>query len=753
MYKKWLKLIGVQAGYVLLQFILSRINLWGFLSPAGLPFAILCLTSGGNIFVTTIAYFASKYFTFASLNGLFVTIYEVVFLALFYFALSFIKIKRKWLICLAFVLLSNVLGLYFSLSSLENLWHFAVNLLFELLLIMFFYRFFAACKNKLIFFKFSHADYLLFCGMTLLISLGLFQFPFVRGAARLFVLMFPVILLCKLLSAEKYFAITGTLGVGALLSTLCAENLIVVVVASLVLCEFKGLMKYVYAVLAAIIFAILAIIFKFYDVFSIISLVFAVLAYVALPDKLVSKLSLAMETDAQHMIMSNLENQRIQAIKSKLMLMSQTFLDMQRDFRLLVVGKISREKASIELSQDIINKCCTSCENYKSCFFGNINKRAMLENLVQKAIENSGANASDIPSGMQTYCSKSNVVLSEINQVAMAFAQYEVAMKTEDVSKIVIADELGNFADIFAGFSKNLGETLKVNERLSKALKEKLLANLIDAKEIVISESENGIKEVCAVLSNEQVSRKEVTDLVKNVTKNNMKLGQVRHLEWSGLSLATFLPLPRLRASFCVSSKAKENRNGDSTIVTKLSENKFFVAISDGMGHGEGANRISSMVLSLLRSMFAVGLDDTLILQSVNKLLLPAGLENFTTLDACVIDLERQVCNFIKLGSSVSVIKHSSTSELVSCASLPMGIVQNVKPTIIKKSITGGDMIFLASDGIVDSFAGVEEFKCFVNDSKIYNMQKYLDDVVSDAEAANSHIDDMTIIGINLLKN
>ena len=105
------------------------------------------------------------------------------------------------------------------------------------------------------------------------------------------------------------------------------------------------------------------------------------------------------------------------------------------------------------------------------------------------------------------------------------------------------------------------------------------------------------------------------------------------------------------------------------------------------------------------------------------------------------------------MGSSVSVIKHQSTSEIVSSHSLPIGIVQNIKPTIVKKNIFAGDMIFLASDGVVDSFLSVDDFKSFVNDSKIYNLQKFTDDVVFEGQALNAkHIDDMTIIGINLLK-
>ncbi len=754
MNKSLLKKIATELIYVLFQLVLSKINLFGFLSPAGLPFAFLRLLLGGNIFVVTTAYAVSKIYTFNVIQGLFIAIYEVVFLTLFYFAKEMIKIKRKWLLCLIFVSLSNVLYLYYSLTSLTALWHFAVCLVVQIVLVLFFQKFFVAFKGKHVLFKFSHTDYLVFSVMALLVSIGLFSFEFLENYIGLFFALFPVIVLCKLLPAEKYFAACITLAVGSLLATGNVLYLILISVSALIMLEVKSLSKYVYAAICLCLFSIFAIIFKLFDVFSLISLAFAVFAFAVIPNKYIVKLSCLFESDALNFILSELDNRKIADIKTRLSLMAETFRDMQKEFKFLVVGKINREKAGIELAGDVINKCCSGCENFKSCFYENINKRALFENLMRKAIDNEKIEQDDLSNGIQAYCSKSGIVVSEINQTAKMFHSYEVAVKNEDMSKLVISNELGNFSDIFANFSRNLSSPVRVNERLSKILKDRLMNGLVDAKEVVILENEFGIESISIVLTNEQVAKKEVVDIIFKVTKNLVKIKEAKHLELSGLSLATFIPLPKISANFSVSSKAKENKNGDSMVISKLTENKYFVAICDGMGHGEGANHISSMVLSLIRSMFQVGLDDKLILESVNKLLLPAGLDNFTTLDALVIDLDAGQATFIKLGSSVSVIKHNNTAELISCDSLPIGIVQNLKPTIIKKQISAGDMLFLASDGVVDSFPSPTQFKCFINDSKIYNMQKYLDDIVAESLASNQkHIDEMTIIGINLLKN
>jgi stage II sporulation protein E len=346
------------------------------------------------------------------------------------------------------------------------------------------------------------------------------------------------------------------------------------------------------------------------------------------------------------------------------------------------------------------------------------------------------------------------MVLNEVNRIAKTYLSYESAMKSEDESRLVISNELENFSNIFANFSVMLNNFSILNEKLSMILKDSLLNNMVDIKEVAIFENKNGIKYINIISNNEQILRKEMKDTIQRVIKNNVKLKEVKHIEYSGLSYATFLPVNKIQVDFAVVTKSKEQKNGDNVIIQKIDDNKYFVAIADGMGHGEKANKISSMVLSLIKSLFEVGFNEDLVIQSVNKLLLPAGLDNFTTLDACVIDLESEFITFVKLGSSVSVIKHRNTSELVKCESLPIGMIQNIKPTIVKKQIIANDMIFLASDGIVDSFSSVDNYKNFINDAKIFDIKKFLDDVVFDAEYSNTkHKDDMTIIGINLLKN
>lgn len=743
-----------ELGYALLQVLFSRVNFFGFLSPVGLPFAFVRTYFGGNIFVCTVSFFLSKIYTFSSVSLLICTVYEVVILALFYFALEFFKQKHKLLILYCSVLVASAVSLYTNMFDMTSLWHFAVNFAAELAAVFFFYKLFQIYKNKFIFFKFSKRDYLFFSVLFLLVAVGLFEYGFILRIFGIFILTAVVLFSAKILPADKYFIFVCLFALGA---SIASENyfyLMFFVIAGLPVFAVREFNKILYSALCLAMFLLISLLFKIYDVLFLVSITLPEIIFVCLPAKALVKVSSLFEIEDKRILELYLEESKTKQIQGKLLLMSASLLSMQNSFKFLLIGKIDRARASKELSADIIQRCCSNCEYYKNCFLGTINKKSLIDGLLFKAIENARLSGSDLTNGAIAYCSKSQIMLSEIEQTARLFLSYEQSVKKEDESKLVIASEIQNFANIFQNFAKMIENSSKINKKLSKSLKEALLNRMIDIKEVAILEDEFGIKSVNLVLTNEQALKREVGEAIYAVTKLNTKMLKPRHLEYSGICLASFVPVCKIRPEFCVASRAKEEKNGDSATITKLSENKFFVAIADGMGHGENANKLSEAVLSIIRSLFEVGLDETLITTSINKLLLPIGLDSFTTLDACVVDLDKNCCTFIKLGSSISVIKHRETSETVSCESLPIGVVQNVKPTVIQRPISAGDIIFLASDGIVDSFESVDIYKCFINDAKIFNLQKYLDEVVFDASSQNKlHPDDMTIIGINLLKN
>lgn len=738
-----------------MQVLFSKINLFNFSFSIGFPFALIRLCNGSSLAIVSVEYAVANVVHGFNFYTFVLTGYEVIVLSLYYFSLEFIKTKRKNLVLIIFLAISKSLLLYFALFNIGLLLKVLVYFLIELISIFYFKKLYISFKKKFTFYRFSKFDYLLFSIFTMLVFVGLFTLPIMNEFFIISTTLFLIVFLCKIMPADKFLFVSMVLFLCVGLVTNNLNYILYGIIIDLICISFVMLNKYVYFLASAIGMIVCVLINNglkccFYNFFVIIPVIICVF----IPNKIYVKLSGLFWDKRLDFAVESYENNKIEEIKNKLLSMSKTFFSMKEKFKYLIVGKINRKAASSELALDIMKKCCESCSNYKICSNSNIERRKIIADNICYAIEKGKIYFDELGGGIKTYCSRTNVIVNEINLIAGLYLSYEKSVKCEDESKLLIASELENFAKIFENFAKMTENSSNINRNLSLLVKDELINNMVEVYDVSVIENKIGLERIEIIADNEVALRKELIDGIRKVIRLNIKAKSISHLEFSGLSKIVFIPENSLSAQFAVCSNAKENVNGDNLNIVKISDSKYFMAIADGMGHGKTANKISKMVLELVMSMFSIGMDLDLIIETVNKLLLPVGLENFSTLDVCVVDLSVNIATFIKLGSSVSILKHKMTSEEIVCKSLPVGIVQNIKPTIIQKRIFDGDIIFLASDGVVDSFGDVAKYKNFINDAKIINLQCYVDTVMDDIVSSNlKHRDDMSIIAIKLLKN
>jgi len=224
----------------------------------------------------------------------------------------------------------------------------------------------------------------------------------------------------------------------------------------------------------------------------------------------------------------------------------------------------------------------------------------------------------------------------------------------------------------------------------------------------------------------------------------------------AGYTILIAKPNPNLTFSCGVatSSKQKGEECGDGYSIVRLEGEKYYCAIADGMGSGRKAHTLSTATMSLIENYYKAGFDSDTIIESVNNIMLPSSDDNFSTLDSVIVDTNNGRVDFIKIGASVSIIKGALESRVIECESLPLGITENIKPTTKSDYISGGDMIILASDGVVDSFSSIETFLQFVNNERITNAQLLAENILEEARSRNiTHPDDMTVLAIKLVNN
>jgi stage II sporulation protein E len=211
---------------------------------------------------------------------------------------------------------------------------------------------------------------------------------------------------------------------------------------------------------------------------------------------------------------------------------------------------------------------------------------------------------------------------------------------------------------------------------------------------------------------------------------------------------------PRFDAAFGVATKQKEGRrgNGDAHSVIRIDEKRFLAVLSDGMGSGEGAARISASVLSLLESFYRAGMPRKTVLSTVNKLLTFHREESFACLDVAAVDLNSGMAEIVKIGSPLAFIFSQGNLRVLEGDSLPLGMLDEIHPTVFSVTLRADDVLLFLSDGVTDAFGSTADLLDYLKKKTPLNPQALADDVLSAALCRTNGVakDDMTALAVRL---
>jgi stage II sporulation protein E len=147
-------------------------------------------------------------------------------------------------------------------------------------------------------------------------------------------------------------------------------------------------------------------------------------------------------------------------------------------------------------------------------------------------------------------------------------------------------------------------------------------------------------------------------------------------------------------------SKHDSDPVGDSYVISEINQNRYLIALCDGMGSGKKASVISSSVVSLLVEMLKAGFSEEATIKMINSFLI-ANLsgETFSTVDFIVVDTKKMTGKIVKNGACPTYIKKSDGEVTeIQNQSMPAGITEQ-KPFIKNINLKKEDIIILVSDG------------------------------------------------------
>lgn len=454
--------------------------------------------------------------------------------------------------------------------------------------------------------------------------------------------------------------------------------------------------------------------------------------------------------DSREQTAKSIINRSRHAIYRRLVELSDVFADMDIVFRQMVKGNIPVEDAKKMLANEACNKLCANCPNKTKCLKNKIDAGKIFYEIITVGFERGKATLLDLPAFLTSQCQKTNQILLVINQLILQYKQYANMINNLDSSRILIAEQLLGVSKIMKSLGEDLHKSLNFDSSLENKVVEELIYNNIVCNEAMIFHQNDAMTNVNLMVQSDDAMNVNISKITSRLCGGPMSISEVLPSKTKGWSLINLVSAPRYDIIFGYANRVKtgEEISGDNYSLLRLYNNKFMMAICDGMGSGEKANKVSELAINLVENFYKADFSNEIILSSVNKLLSLNNEETFTALDICVIDLNNSFADFIKLGAPIGFIKKRNETEVVEGGSLPVGILNTLQPSITKTVLGGQDIFILCSDGVVDSFDNIEFMQAFINNIDSLHPQYIADAILEKALEIKRGIapDDMTVL-------
>lgn len=175
---------------------------------------------------------------------------------------------------------------------------------------------------------------------------------------------------------------------------------------------------------------------------------------------------------------------------------------------------------------------------------------------------------------------------------------------------------------------------------------------------------------------------------------------------------------------------------GDSFSIFRYS--RFVLCmISDGMGSGEAASRISRSITAIFQRMIASNIPQVEAIRCINKLILS---DNYATFDVLNFDRFKKSVTVSKSAACPTYLIRDDEVYEINGSSLPVGIVASIEVDSIHVEVEKGDWFLMSSDGIY-----VDEIYRWIHQKRLSSAKEEVDammEILREKERA----DDSTVL-------
>jgi stage II sporulation protein E len=443
-------------------------------------------------------------------------------------------------------------------------------------------------------------------------------------------------------------------------------------------------------------------------------------------------------------------NRNRAAIGEQLFEISGVFREIQTTFTSL--SSVKAEEGAKEYIRGCVSEnVCKSCTNYRACLLKGAEKG--LDNLIDVGCAKGKTSLIDIPSQLAEICINQSDLLYAVNHQIGDYRKYMLESENAGTGRQLLASQAQGVSEIIKNIALEQSEPLNIYSDKEKSLNIAFLKAGIVCSEVLIIGDEENLTLSLVTFGKSDV--KKIAAIASHILQTPLIISERFTLNKDKFC-CIFRQKPYFDAAFGVATmiKAGETAGGDTHSVIKIDERKFMIALSDGMGSGEYARRVSESTISLLESFYRAKMPSSLVLSTINKLLSFSREETFACVDIAIVDLDNGKADIVKIGSPAGFIFSENNLKILEGSSLPLGILDSLHPDTTSYSLRENDVLLFLSDGITSAFGSSADLYEALKTLPSANPQKLADSLLEKALAlyGGKAKDDMTAVAVRLFK-
>ncbi len=431
--------------------------------------------------------------------------------------------------------------------------------------------------------------------------------------------------------------------------------------------------------------------------------------------------------------------------------------------RLYEVSSLFREiESAFDVEEPQDNNCaiivdriratlCEGCPGKKKC--DNSGVYASMEKLIAIGYAKGQVSLIDLPSDVGSACRNTSGLLFAANKLLSAYRTTAKELQGERESRRLLAQQAHGVSEILKDIALEQSEEYNFSEGESTLSAALASAGILSSEIFVYGEGNN--LTVSMTLSSD-VPGKRLCSVAGRAIGVPLALSEKIPLA-PNRTCYILKRRPHFDAAFGIASvpKAGEDSCGDAYSILKIDERRFLVALSDGMGSGQNAREISDKTLSLLESFYKAKMPSETVLSTVNRLISYSPDETFACLDLAAVDLDSGDADVVKIGSPAGFIMTEDELRVLEGDSLPIGMLETVRPSTLRAKMGENDFMLFMSDGVSSAFGSSSDLCAFLGGLRPLNPQSLAEQILSGAlERYRGHAeDDMTVLAVKLLKS